>query len=160
MMRASAMSRSFSLFVLVLASLSLGCATAYKPTGLTGGFEETKLGENLYQVRFQGNGYTTHGRVAQLLLRRCAELTLENGFRYFAIASDNRQTSVGGAEGFMFSFPNGQAIIRLLASKDQDEVPIDAVTVVGETDRAAQGRLSEKARQAMSGFQAGESAPH
>ena len=33
-----------------------GCATAYQPEGLTGGFDETQLDRNVFRVSFKGNG--------------------------------------------------------------------------------------------------------
>src|SRR5258708_35613196 len=43
--------------LLVLSVLS--CATGYHAHGLSGGFSETQLDENVFQVSFKGNGYTS-----------------------------------------------------------------------------------------------------
>lgn len=56
----------------------LGCATAYQPSGLTGGFDETRLNDRTVQVRFRGNGATSVSRAQTFVLRRGAELTLES----------------------------------------------------------------------------------
>lgn len=71
--------------VMVLGLLVGACATGYQRNGLTGGFDEVQLDTNVYQVNFKGNGYTTAERAADLCLLRSAELTLERGYKYFAI---------------------------------------------------------------------------
>jgi len=70
-----------------------GCATSYQQTGFTGGYSETQLDENVFNISFRGNGYTGRERVADFTLLRSAELTLENGFQYFAIIDANSYTS-------------------------------------------------------------------
>lgn len=47
------------------ALIAAGCATGYHARGLSGGFSETQLDENVFEVSFHGNGYTSHGREAQ-----------------------------------------------------------------------------------------------
>lgn len=65
-----------------------GCATPYQQRGLTGGFSETQLAENVFEVRFRGNGYTSSERASDFALLRSAELTLEKGFKYFIVDDD------------------------------------------------------------------------
>ena len=74
-----------------------GCATGYHATGSTGGFEETRLNQTTFQVRFSANAYTESARVSQFLLRRCAEITLEQGHRFFLLTQQDRQSRSGGA---------------------------------------------------------------
>lgn len=76
------------IFLSLLISLS-GCATSYQKMGYTGGYSEMIVGDAVYAVSFSGNGYTREDRVEKLLLRRCAELTLEKGYDYFVIISDS-----------------------------------------------------------------------
>lgn len=141
--------------VATLFTLSVsGCATAYQSKRLSGGFEETRLGDGMYQVRFQGNGYTSQDRASQFLLRRCAELTLEHGQRYFALGGVDRQTSMSAGSGMLFSFPHGQAIFRVLEDKATDPMAIDAVVVVEDTDALAEGVLSAKAKETLQGLKA------
>jgi len=71
-----------------------GCATTYQADGLTGGFSETQLGENIFQVSFRGNAYTRKNRASDFTLLRSAELTLEHGFRYFIITESEKDTTV------------------------------------------------------------------
>lgn len=70
--------------ILLLLFLS-SCVTGYYPHSgsITGGYSEIQLGDNIYQVTFVGNGYTSSSLVEQRLLRRCADLTIERGYKYF-----------------------------------------------------------------------------
>ncbi len=70
-----------------------GCATTYQKSGFSGGYSETQLDENVFNVSFRGNGYTGRERVADFTLLRSAELTIENGYKYFAIIDANSYTS-------------------------------------------------------------------
>lgn len=88
------------LTTLALASL-LGCATSYQKKGFTGGFKEAVRGRNQFTVGFNGNGYTSTARAADLCLLRCAELTLGHGFSYFVLTDnrDNIDTSTSVTSG-------------------------------------------------------------
>jgi len=79
----------FRLWLLALLAPALAaCATPYAKEGFTGGFEVKELGQDVYRVRFQGNGYTSKETVQSYWLYRCAELALEQGFTGFEILSD------------------------------------------------------------------------
>ena len=67
-----------------------GCATPYGKTGLTGGYSEKRLSDNVYRVTFSANGYTTQETAQTFWLYRAVEITLENGFDGFRIVSDMR----------------------------------------------------------------------
>jgi hypothetical protein len=73
---------------LVLINL-FGCATSYQKMGFGGGFEETQLAPNVWKVHFSGNGYTRPNRAEDLTLLRSADLTLQNGFSFFVLASSS-----------------------------------------------------------------------
>lgn len=74
--------RTLVWFVVVILA---GCATPYQPAGLTGGFSETQLARNVFQVRFKGNGFTRMERATDFTLLRSAELTLQHGYEYFTV---------------------------------------------------------------------------
>lgn len=78
-----------NLFVFVFVLFAQGCATSYQASGFSGGYSETQLDENVFRVTFRGNGYTRLERAADFTLLRSAELTLKNGFQYFAIIDAN-----------------------------------------------------------------------
>ena len=129
------------LIFVTLALMMVGCATGYQSRGFSGGFEEMKLGDNLYRVSFSANGFTDSEQADQFLLRRCAEIALEEGFRYFSYSQES---------GLW------RATVKLLASKEDDRVPFDALTVVSETDAAANGQLSAKAKAALDKLRSGQ----
>jgi hypothetical protein len=64
-----------------------GCATEYQGTSFTGGYSDTQLAPDAFQIRFSGNGFTSPERAQDFALLRAADLTLGHGFRYFAIAN-------------------------------------------------------------------------
>jgi len=50
-----------------------------------GGYDDLQLAENVFQIRFKGNAYTSKEKAADYTLLRSAELAKENGFGYFII---------------------------------------------------------------------------
>lgn len=91
------MTKIFCLLISIIFWAGCGGATPYqKDSGeilfgdisglIEGGFSETQLSENTWIVNFRGNGDTRKDRTVDLSLLRSAELTLENGFNYFAVA--------------------------------------------------------------------------
>lgn len=83
------MKKPFILIAAIVASLLAGCATSYQDQSWTGGFTETQLDENVWQVNFNGNGYTSLERVRDFALLRSAEIALTNGYPYFAVMDEN-----------------------------------------------------------------------
>jgi hypothetical protein len=81
---------NYIILVVFFVSIFSGCATAYKREGFTGGFSETQLGENVFQVSFRGNGFSSRTRASDFALLRSSEITLENGFRYFIITDSEK----------------------------------------------------------------------
>ncbi len=57
---------TLAIFAVILA----GFATAYQRQSFTGGFSETQLGENIFQVSFKGNAYTSRERASDFTPRR------------------------------------------------------------------------------------------
>lgn len=82
--------------LLLLAALcTTGCATPYQNSGLTGGFDETVLGDNVFQVSFKGNAFISASKVADYALLRSAEVALENGYHYFVIVDEDSYSASG-----------------------------------------------------------------
>jgi hypothetical protein len=71
------------------------CATSYHQKGFTGGYSETQLAPDVFRVNFQGNGYTSAERAQDFVLLRAAELSLERGFRYFALLDEESSSKLG-----------------------------------------------------------------
>jgi hypothetical protein len=80
-----------------LAGLSLmlivGCATPYQSKGYRGGFSETQLTPDVFRVSFRGNGYTSGERAEDFAMLRAAELSLTNGYNYFALIDETSSTT-------------------------------------------------------------------
>lgn len=134
-----------AVFALVTAVALIGCSTGYKSMGLKGGFSETRLSDDSYQVRYGANIFTNPDKVAQLLLRRAAELCLEHGKQYFVITS--QQDTARGATGPFgpTTVPSGQLTFRILEAEDESPDAVDALVVIDQTNAAAKGRLSDRA---------------
>jgi hypothetical protein len=98
-----------------------GCATKYQPEGFTGGYSESQLGDNIFQVSFRGNSYTGHDIESDFALLRSAELALQNGFRYFVIVRPGKEiTTTPGGETYDISMPSASNTI--LCFKEKPEV--------------------------------------
>ena len=78
-----------SQFAVPLLAFAFGCATAYQPTGLGGGYSDTHLAPDLFRVVFHGNQYTAPDRVQDFALLRASELALQNGFTCFALIDES-----------------------------------------------------------------------
>lgn len=132
----------------IIALLVISCATAYQPRGLTGGFSETQVSATSYIVQFRGNGFSTSAGVAMLVLRRAAELTLENGFRYFRVTdSENRER-----HDFIKDNVERSSTVHFLTEAEPESM--DAVYVIRDTAKAAGGTpLSEKAAETLRRFE-------
>jgi len=110
---------------LVVITVSGCAATPYQQRGATGGFSETQLAENVFEVRFRGNGYTSSERASDFALLRSAELTLEKGFRYFIIddnenaqrVSINTITTSYGNNTYSISKPHARKVIVCFKEK-------------------------------------------
>jgi len=74
-----------TLFILLFS----GCSTKYGQQSFKGGYSETRLSENIFIVTFKGNAFISKEEVSDYLLLRNSELTLNNGYKYFAIVTDD-----------------------------------------------------------------------
>jgi hypothetical protein len=70
------------------------CATSYQQKGFTGGYSETQLAPDVFRVNFEGNGYTSSERAQDFALLRAAELSLERGFKYFALLDESSSSKL------------------------------------------------------------------
>lgn len=81
-------------FFTLLASYLMACATPYQEKSLSGGFSHTQLRENVFQVTFKGNGYTSEERAVDFTMLRSAELALKSGYRYFVIVDSEKKAEL------------------------------------------------------------------
>jgi hypothetical protein len=68
----------------------VACASPYQENGFIGGYDVKDLGQDVFRIRYSGNGYTTQETAQVYWLARAADLTLEKGFASFEILSDMR----------------------------------------------------------------------
>lgn len=69
---------------LLLVALLGGCATAhYTPLSEARNEVVEQLKENLYRVEYRTSAFTSQEQLDVYLRRRCAELTLREGYDYF-----------------------------------------------------------------------------
>lgn len=47
----------------------------------------------MFSVSFRGNGYVSRQRTADFAMLRCAELTIQNGFKYFAVMDSSADST-------------------------------------------------------------------
>ena len=99
------MGKKYLVLVVTLLGLT-GCATSYQPKGMTGGFDEVQLSENVWRVSFKGNGYTSRDRTEQFAILRSAELTLMNGYKYFAFVDSRSNVDTSVLPGSTYSTTN------------------------------------------------------
>ncbi|MBL8038743.1 MAG: hypothetical protein JNN16_14685 [Nitrospira sp.] len=71
-------------FLLILVTSLAGCATGhYTPLGEAGNDVVEQLKENVYRVEYRTSPLTSQEQLDRYLLRRCAELTVREGYDYF-----------------------------------------------------------------------------
>lgn len=71
--------------ILTGALLTGGCVTPYQPNAYAGGFDQTRVAEDAYIVKFYGNGFTSPQRVRDLALLRAAEIGRKLNFTHFVV---------------------------------------------------------------------------
>lgn len=74
---------------IIFAISVMNCSTPYQPLGALGGYSSNQLGDNTYKVLFKGNQHTKAETVFDNLLLRCAEITIEEGHKYFIVYEDS-----------------------------------------------------------------------
>ncbi len=129
---------------------AFGCATGYQSsdTSLSGGFSEIRLSPDSWRVLVEGNGFTSRGEAEQILLRRCAELTLESGKRYFVLdARDAWIEAQRTSRTHVKTSPRDVAVVTAL--DEQEREAFDAVTIIAETNEIAKGKLSAAAKRTL-----------
>ncbi len=110
--------------IFVLFSITVSCATKYKKHGYTGGYTDFKIGSDIYKVNFHGNGYTSQDTVYRYFLRRCAELTLENGYEYFAFVESD--SSITTDPNYSFRKHSKEGVIKLFKADNRPQNALNA----------------------------------
>lgn len=119
-----------------------GCATVrtgYHRVTRTGGYVDNHLQDDIHQVTFVGNGYTSESTAADFALLRAAEVSLEEGCPYFTVIENSNHTRssthstpmathsiadstlVSGGSIYTVTKPSFKMLIRVLKSRPSDE---------------------------------------
>jgi hypothetical protein len=65
------------------------CATIYQKEGIfTNGYSDLRSGQDTFVITFRANEHTPAAKVKKYALKRAAELTLKNGYRYFVVLDE------------------------------------------------------------------------
>ena len=73
--------------ILCITLSAIGCATGqYRPLTGADKDEVEQLKENAYRVEYRVSSFTSQERLDAYLRRRCAELTLREGYDFFHLA--------------------------------------------------------------------------
>jgi hypothetical protein len=67
--------------------------TPYQSMSITGGYDDSALGNGKYKIIARGNGFTAPSRVKAIAYLRAAELTKECGKSFFYVLDDDLQVS-------------------------------------------------------------------
>ena len=116
--------------IIILISLLLSaCITDYYYSngGLSKSYQYTRLSKDSYRIRVSGNGFTNKNRA----LRYAAEVTKENGYRYFNIINESSNKSYialnSGRETLLTKVPFSEIEIKLHKNYVPDAYDVDAV---------------------------------
>jgi hypothetical protein len=132
----------------LLVSAITSC-TSYKPAGFGGGYSDLMIAPDTAHVRFQGSDMSSSQRVGELLLKRCADVTLQHGFRYFSAENwaDESSTesitfpgsvdSTGSVSGNSFSaYSSEHTVVRPPSTLNLNR-PAGGVTIKMGNDQSA-----------------------
>ena len=95
-------------FLCAACLILVGCASPYQPIAFTGGYSDMKMQDNVFVVTYRGNGYTSDIQAKDFAMLHCAEVTLQNGYKYFAISGPGSETTVtqeSTINGFGAAYP-------------------------------------------------------
>jgi hypothetical protein len=128
------------LIALSATCLLASCATAYQPDGVSGGYTDKVLAGNTVQVSFRGNRMTTPETLHSFLLRRCAEVTMQDGYDHFVVVHEEEPnettTSTLGSKV-------SSATIQMYAGKPQGEARSYDASLLLRQILAEQGESDE-----------------
>jgi hypothetical protein len=79
--------RSAALLFAAFAATACATGAEYQPRtpGTAVGYTDLQLSANRYRVTYSGSWYSTRDDVETYLLRRAAEVTLQNGYSHFVV---------------------------------------------------------------------------
>jgi len=76
-----------------MALVVCGCATPYRPSNGSTGYSDLQLAPDEFTIAFQGNGHNSSEQVSDFALLRSAEVSLQQGYPYFAVVNITNTSS-------------------------------------------------------------------
>lgn len=99
------------------------CATLYQKEGIfTNGYSDLRAGRDTFVVTFRANEMTPAEKVRKYAIKRAAQLTLKNGYRYFVVLDET-------GEGKHLYYPSLRLTIQCFHERPQDRVSIDCLNL-------------------------------
>ncbi len=115
---------------LLLAAALTGCATGqYRPLSNASTTEVEQLKENLYRVEYRVSAFTSQAQLDSYLRRRCAELTLHEGYDFFQMAQRADVLGLSRRTAMTVTMYKGQKPIGIANLYDAKDVLANAATV-------------------------------
>lgn len=118
---------------IVLTLSACATPTPYGKYGLLGGYTDARIDDNTFSISVDTNGFTSQQTTSMQALYRAAELTIENGFDYYFIASNatNSTSTAMAMPGSSISNTTINAYgSTAYARTNTTSIPIAAIPVV------------------------------
>lgn len=114
----------------VMLTVSLaGCATGrYTSLGDAEKTEIAQLKENVYRVEYRVSAFTSQEQLDRYLRRRCAELTLREGYDFFHLARRADVLGLSRRTAMTVTLYKGQKPARVADLYDAKDVLAEAAT--------------------------------
>ncbi len=105
-----------------------GCATRYKQMTKNDGYKDHQIGNGRYYIQFVGNIYTSDIKTYQMFLKRCAEITINNNYKYFEIVDKEviEKNNINRVTGTTYS--NNKITTNLYSGENQFTPSIQKTT--------------------------------
>ena len=109
------------IFCALVVLILTGCATAYQPKGLTGGYKDKEISPGKFEVYFLGNGVTSFEKVTEYWHKRAGELCQgkKYTYEYTDTKSLNSSTVIASAGTFVpisMSYPQLLGVVECAAN--------------------------------------------
>jgi hypothetical protein len=115
--------------VVIMAASLAGCATGrYTPLGDAEKTEIEQLKENVYRVEYRMSAFTSQEQLDRYLRRRCAELTLREGYDFFHLAQRTDVLGFSRRTAMTVTLYKGQKPVGVADLYDAKEVLAEVAT--------------------------------
>jgi hypothetical protein len=114
------------LLILTVSSL-FSCRTNYKAAHFDNdeGFIDKRLSFNMFEIKFNGNAFSSIQQSIDYCMLRCAEVTKERGFNFFEVAfSETGMYSYLVKNPDMYGYVGGNAVILQGAYEHDIPIPV------------------------------------